>query len=158
MSERSEQLINELKKDNSGTTAEKEENKPEAAKEKLSGKYVTAGLAALVLLLLAFFLGMRLIESRSERLTLRPTETTETTKTKQNAQQHTSDPQSGLVNINTAGLDELKTLDGIGEKKARAIIDYRNEYGPFTAIEEITAVEGVGSGIFEKIKDNICVS
>ena len=153
MSERSEQLIEELKKDNRGAPDENNEGSSDTAKEKLNGKYVTAGLAALVALLLVFFLGMRLIESRSERLTIDPAVTEEATEPPQR-----SLPESGQIDINIATLDELKSLDGIGEKKAQAIIDYRNEYGPFTAIEEITAVEGIGSGIFEKIKDDICVS
>ncbi len=153
MSKQSEQLIEELKKENVDAGADHNEGKSDASNEKLSGKYVTAGLAALVALLLVFFIGMRLIESRSERLTIEPSSSADTTEPLQR-----SVPQSGLIDINTATLDELKTLDGIGEKKAQAIIDYRSEYGPFTAIEEITAVEGIGSGIFEKIKNDICVS
>ena len=152
MRKRTDQLIEELKKD-SGSSAESKEEKPAAAKEKPSEKYVTAGLAALVALLLAFFLGMRLIESRSERLTIEPTVSADMTEPPQKAA-----PQSDCININTATRDELMELDGIGEKKAQAIIDYRNEYGPFTDIEEITAGEGIGSGIFDKIKDDICVS
>lgn len=64
---------------------------------------------------------------------------------------------SGVVNINTAGVDELIKLNGIGETKAQAIIDYRNENGAFSSIDEITNVKGIGEKIFEKIKDNITV-
>ena len=60
----------------------------------------------------------------------------------------------GLVNINTASLDELKTLDGIGDVMAQKIIDYRSS-NAFVKIEDIMSVSGIGSGIFKKIKDRI---
>lgn len=153
MSERNERLIEELKQENTNAPGENGGDATAVPKEKLSGRYATSGLAALVLLLLAFFLGMRFIESRSERLALQTTEAAEQTASDERAM-----PEDGRIDINTAGLDELMTLEGIGEKKAQAIIDYRSEYGPFTDIAEITAVEGIGSGIFEKIKDDIRVS
>lgn len=62
-----------------------------------------------------------------------------------------------LININTAGIEELMGLDGIGEVIARRIIDYRNEHGRFMSIEEIKNVFGIGDTKFEKIKDHICV-
>ncbi|MBQ2774494.1 MAG: helix-hairpin-helix domain-containing protein [Clostridia bacterium] len=68
-----------------------------------------------------------------------------------------SDTPTGKVNINTASLLQLMTIDGIGETKAQAIVDYREEHGRFTTIQEITSVKGIGEKTFEKIKDNICV-
>lgn len=65
--------------------------------------------------------------------------------------------ESGSVNLNTADQDALETLDGIGEVLAQRIIDYRNENGVFTAVEELTNVEGIGEKIYEKIKNNIYV-
>ena len=62
---------------------------------------------------------------------------------------------SGKVNINTASMEELSKLDGIGESKAQAIIKYREENGNFKTIEDITNVSGIGSSVYEKIKDNI---
>ena len=62
---------------------------------------------------------------------------------------------NGKVNINTASMDELSKLDGIGESKAQAIIKYREENGNFKTIEDITNVSGIGSSVYEKIKDNI---
>ena len=63
----------------------------------------------------------------------------------------------GLVNINTAGLDELKTLPGIGDIKAEAIISYRENTGEFASIEEIMNVAGIKESSYEKIKEHIKV-
>ena len=62
-----------------------------------------------------------------------------------------------LVNINTATKEELQTVSGIGESKAQAIIDYREENGNFNSIEDILNVSGIGESIYEKIKDSITV-
>jgi len=61
------------------------------------------------------------------------------------------------VNINTASLEELDALPGIGPTKAQAIIDYRNEHGRFSSIEDIQNVKGIKEGEFSKIKDSIRV-
>lgn len=63
----------------------------------------------------------------------------------------------GRVNINTAGKEELMTLTGIGEKKAEAIIQYREASGGFQTTEELMQVEGIKEGTFEKIKEDIKV-
>ncbi|RDU61223.1 helix-hairpin-helix domain-containing protein [Helicobacter sp. MIT 14-3879] len=60
------------------------------------------------------------------------------------------------VNINTAGQKELMTLNGIGETKAKAIIAYRTKTR-FKKIEDIMQVNGIGQGIFDKIKNDITV-
>ena len=67
-----------------------------------------------------------------------------------------TNPSNGLVNINTATLEELMTLTGIGESKAIAIIEYRNS-NPFKTIEDIMNVSGIGEAAFAKIKSNITV-
>lgn len=59
------------------------------------------------------------------------------------------------VSINTGSLEELTTLNGIGEAKAKSIIEYREKNGPFKALEDIKNVSGIGEAAFEKIKDNI---
>lgn len=62
-----------------------------------------------------------------------------------------------IININTANKTELMSLNGIGEVKAEAIINYRNTNGNFKSIEEIGNVKGIGDAIFAKIKDYITV-
>lgn len=62
---------------------------------------------------------------------------------------------NGRLNINIAGKSELMKLNGIGEKRADDIIDYRNTNGAFTRIEDIMKVKGIKQGIFSKIKDYI---
>ena len=64
---------------------------------------------------------------------------------------------SSLININTASLEQLMTLSGIGEAKAKSIISYREENGSFKEIEDITKVSGIGQALYEKIKDYITV-
>lgn len=69
-----------------------------------------------------------------------------------------SKEESGsLISLNSASKDELQTLSGVGESKALAIIKYREENGPFTSIDEIKNVSGIGDALFEKIKDNITI-
>ena len=59
------------------------------------------------------------------------------------------------VSINKASIEELMTLEGIGESKAKAIIDYREKNGEFTTIEDLLKVNGIGESLFAKIKENI---
>ena len=68
-----------------------------------------------------------------------------------------SSTAGALVNINTAGIDELEGLQGVGPATAQAIVDYRTEQGPFTAIEDIMDVPGIGDAKFAAIKDAITV-
>lgn len=63
--------------------------------------------------------------------------------------------ESTLVSINTATLEELMTLEGVGEAKAKSIIAYREEHGPYQAIEDLLNVSGIGESLLAKIKKNI---
>lgn len=65
--------------------------------------------------------------------------------------------QDNRININTADEAQLTTLTGIGATRAQAIIAYREENGPFVAIEDIMNVQGIKEGTFAKIKDEIVV-
>jgi len=64
--------------------------------------------------------------------------------------------QNTKININTATLEELMTLSGIGESKAKSIIKYREE-NPFKTIEDLKNVTGIGDNLFAQIKENITV-
>ena len=63
-------------------------------------------------------------------------------------------PAAGLININTASRDELKTLTGIGDAIADRIIEYRSS-NAFKSKEDIMSVKGIGESTYEKIKDRI---
>jgi competence protein ComEA len=67
------------------------------------------------------------------------------------------DTNSKLVNINIASLEELLSITGIGESKAKSIIDYRTKNGNFKSKEDIMNVSGIGEKFFEQIKNNITV-
>lgn len=69
----------------------------------------------------------------------------------------TSNIPSGKVNINKADAETLQALEGIGEAKAKAIIEYRSKNGDFKSVEDIKNVSGIGDSVYEKIKDNITV-
>ncbi|MCC8142025.1 MAG: ComEA family DNA-binding protein [Lachnospiraceae bacterium] len=68
-----------------------------------------------------------------------------------------NEPDAGKVNINTADVTELISLNGIGEAKAAAIVAYREEHGPFGSPEEIMEVPGIAEGIYARIKDYITI-
>lgn len=61
------------------------------------------------------------------------------------------------ININTASAKELDALPGIGPAMAKRIEEYRSQKGPFTSIEGIKGVKGIGDGVFKKIKDKITI-
>ncbi len=65
---------------------------------------------------------------------------------------------SGLININSADNATLQSLPGIGEVKAQAIIDYRNQNGPFTALDQLLNVSGIGDATFGNIKPLISIN
>ncbi|GAH77634.1 unnamed protein product, partial [marine sediment metagenome] len=76
------------------------------------------------------------------------------------AEQITTTPTqsvSGKINLNTATLDQLDTLSGIGPAYAGRIIDYRESQGGFKSIDQIMEVSGIGEKTFEKIRDQITI-
>ncbi|MDE7399622.1 MAG: ComEA family DNA-binding protein [Oscillospiraceae bacterium] len=66
-------------------------------------------------------------------------------------------PQTDLININLANLEQLQQLNGIGKVKAQAIIDYREAHGAFRTVDELTKVDGIGEKTLEKNRDRITV-
>jgi len=68
-----------------------------------------------------------------------------------------SEPTSSLININTAGSDELQKLNGVGPAIAQKIIDYRDKRGGFKRIEDLMNVSGIGAKTFEKLSAYITV-
>jgi competence protein ComEA len=63
----------------------------------------------------------------------------------------------GLINVNTADAATLETLNGIGEVLAAAIVSYREEHGPFTSVDQLEDVSGIGPATLEKIRDQVTV-
>lgn len=63
----------------------------------------------------------------------------------------------GTIDLNTATVQELAALPGIGKKKAQSIIDYRAENGKFESVDEIRRIDGIGKKLFSKISDRIVV-
>jgi competence protein ComEA len=66
---------------------------------------------------------------------------------------HANEP----VNINTADVATLASLDGIGEAKAQAIVEYRDANGPFASADALTNVKGIGNATLQKNADRITV-
>jgi len=63
---------------------------------------------------------------------------------------------AGPVDINTANAGELASaITGVGEKKAAVIVQYREAHGPFTSVDELAMVKGIGAGTVEKNRHNL---
>ena len=76
-------------------------------------------------------------------------------KPKQISDSGSSSSNTDVININTANLEQLMKISGVGKTKAEAIISYREKNGDFKKKEDITKVRGIGKSTFEKIKDKI---
>ncbi len=98
---------------------------------------------------------------RTERTekTEKTEKTEETEETEQKEQELPEEQQEAdaRVNINTAGVEELMTLKGVGESRAQAIIAWRTEQGPFEKPEDIMQISGIKEGVYSRIKDQIRV-
>ncbi|MFH1560266.1 MAG: helix-hairpin-helix domain-containing protein [Chloroflexota bacterium] len=69
----------------------------------------------------------------------------------------TASPVPGKVNINTASVEELQVLYGIGVEKASDIVEYRQKNGPFSRVEDLLLVSGIGSKTLEDLREFITV-
>lgn len=122
-------------------------------------------LACVCLILSAFLCGLYIGRGMSgsdvstEVLFSQPTVTdTPTDPTEPSVSAEATDPTvPGKININTADLETLMKLDGIGEVYAQRIIDFRTQYGPFETIYDILDVPGIGEKRFEAIMNDITV-
>ena len=78
----------------------------------------------------------------------------------QKAQPAKADPAAApaVINLNTATVEQLDTLPGVGAKVAARIIEYRQKNGPFKKIEDLMNVRGIGEKNFLKIKSRITVA
>jgi competence protein ComEA len=73
------------------------------------------------------------------------------------AAQNTKPQTTEKVNLNTATIDQLQTLPGIGPAMAKKVLEYRTKVGKFTKIEEILNVKGIGEKRFQQMKDRLVV-
>lgn len=63
----------------------------------------------------------------------------------------------GALDLNTATAEQLQTLPSVGPIRARGIVDYRQQHGPFRSVEELAAVEGIGPGVLEQVRELVTV-
>jgi len=61
----------------------------------------------------------------------------------------------GVVNVNTATAEELARLPGVGESKARAILEYRKERGAFKSVDQLREVKGIGDAALERLRPHL---
>jgi competence protein ComEA len=62
-----------------------------------------------------------------------------------------------LVNVNTASVAELSELKGIGDAKAKAIVEYREKSGPFKSVDDLQSVKGIGDKLLAKLRPQVTV-
>ncbi len=135
-------------------------------------KYFRSGLPALclVLMFLAFcsgyLLGTNKTDGQLQLALANPQATTASTETAKNTQTSTTKPSTSAptqptapvkLNLNTANVDELSTLPGIGPVIAQRIVDYRNEHGAFSTFKDLDKVKGIGEARIAELQEYVYV-
>lgn len=82
---------------------------------------------------------------------------TQATQEPQETSAEPAQPQSNQIDINTASLEELQTLKGIGPVTAQRILDHRTRIGRFDSVDQLLEVKGIGAKTLEKFRDQACV-
>jgi competence protein ComEA len=65
--------------------------------------------------------------------------------------------EQGVVDVNTASLEQLNEISGIGDAKAQAIIEYRDKNGPFQSVDELVNVSGIGDKLLARLRPQLTV-
>lgn len=76
---------------------------------------------------------------------------------KAEATETVSRSEISVVNINSASADEMASVPGLGEKKSQSIVKFREKHGPFARLEDLKKVDGIGDKLFEKIRQYVTV-
>lgn len=120
---------------------------------------VVLGLtAAFVLFTGGWFLARKSVSQPYEVVTSQPVSQEEETKPAASSAASEADKPDSLlegevIDINTASAEDLQRLPGIGEKRAQAIVAYREEHGLFQSVDELDNVDGIGEGILSGLRD-----
>ncbi|WP_186333747.1 helix-hairpin-helix domain-containing protein [Paenibacillus xylanexedens] len=91
------------------------------------------------------------IEPVAQGTNLDPSVTSETGSSSNSSVVREESGDNSKIDVNTAPVSKLTELPGIGEKKAQAIVDYRNAHGPFAKVSDLTKVKGIGMKMLEKM-------
>lgn len=121
---------------------------------KVAGK-ITKTEFLLLAMTLAFLIGLGVLYGQAYR---RGESADYTVTTQRVTQEQVTPAWSGPVDINTADVEQLQTLQGIGPALAQRIIDDRRENGPYQTAEDLLRVSGIGEKTLEEIRDHITVT
>jgi comEA protein len=119
---------------------------------KKRGKWILIALSIILITLLGY--GLEYLWQNNNRFLMTVQTVSDTPNPDHMPQEKTAE---GKININTATVEELDTLPGIGASYAERIVRYREEHGDFYAPEELMNVEGIGQKKFEQLKELIIV-